>query len=234
MLTCSGRQGGMTNMIKKVLLIVVLVIIGIFVLSEFLVPEHAASEIRTALDDYFDEYSDLELKVGARPALKLLDGKADYLEFSARRVRAEGLYFDAVYAYFTDLEFQDDEIIGEMKALELVLLAADLNDYLVDYDIELLLEPGSVRALTPVEVFGQIMEIKVRGSLSIREERYLVFSPDSVILEGLEIPRAWLDDVLKEVRLEIDLDRFPVPFRVEEVHVGEDKLLLKAEDNNNN
>ncbi len=220
-------------MIKRVLLIVVLLIIGIFVLSEFLMPEYAASEIRAALDDYFDEYSDLELKVGARPALKLLDGKADYLEFSARRVRAEGLYFDAVYAYYTDLEFHDDEVTGNMKALEMVLLADDLNDYLVDYDTELLLEPGSVRALTPVEVFGQIMEIRVRGSLGIREERYLVFSPSSVILEGVEIPRAWLDDILEEVRLEIDLNRFPIPFRVEEVHVGEGKLLLKAEDNNN-
>ncbi len=212
-----------------VVLIILLIFAGAFLLSQIFLPQYTEREIREALVDYFEDYSELDIQVEARPAFKLLQGKADSLELSGTRIKSEGLYYDTFYAYYTDLEIINDRVSGKMEILELILLSQDLNNYLEPYNIELFLEPGSIKAGTFVEVFGTPVEVMVRGGLSIREERFLVFSPTSVILEGLEIPGAWVERILENVRVEIDLSRFPLPFRVEEVNVGQDKVLLKAD-----
>lgn len=212
-----------------VVLVILIIVAAAFFASQIILPEYAEREIREALTEYFEDYSRLDLQVEARPALKLLQGKADVLEISGERIRAEGLYFDAFYAYYTELGIDEGQVTGHMETMELVLLSSDLNDYLNPYRIELFLEPGSVRASTPVEVFGTEVDIMVRGRLSIGDERYLVFAPTGVILEGMELPGSWIENILENVRVEINLDRFPFPFRVQEVNVGQDKLILKTD-----
>jgi len=222
----------METMNKKVLFVVLITLVilaGVFFLSQLILPEYAEMKIKQALTDYFEDYSSLEVQVEARPAFKLLQERADSLKISGSRIKSEGLYFDSFYAFYTDLKIEEDQVTGYMEILELVLLARDLNEYLEPHDIELFFEPGSVRARTAVEIFGSPVDVMVRGGLSIREEKYLVFSPTGVILEGLEIPGGWIENILERVRLEIDLDRFPLPFRVQEVNVGQDKLILKAD-----
>jgi len=213
---------------KKIFLLVVLFLVMIYIAGEVLIPDFASQEARKMVINHLDDYETLEVETGSAPAISLLWQRADFLVIHGTRLKADDLLIDKFFARYEEVRPEGEGFSGNLEQLRMEILASDLNSFLSQYGVELFIEPGSVRARTPIQILGREIKLEVNGELEIKGEQFLVFYPTGIILDRVSIPGSLLEEFLPEVRFEIDLDRFPFPFRVEDVKVGDGIVLLTS------
>ncbi len=229
---------------RKIFIVIALSVLALlaiaFMVSEMVLPGIVSQGIEEEIKNQLQGYEELRVEVKSRPSLKFLWGNVDRFALQGKMINTEGLIIESITAIIDDIEadlIEGEYILrqGEMTGLRMVLTQDHINDYLKltmgqDLPLEVVLEPGLTYIEGPFMIMGREVKLSLEGIFQVHEERYLVFHPQRVAVEDYQVPAFLTAELLEEAGFSIDLNRMPFPFKVEEVQVGEGKIMLLAGD----
>lgn len=185
----------------------------------------------------------VDVKVEARPAWRLLRGEASYLRLDLREARFGQLPVDSFVLDAYDLAldpaklWRKGELLfrrhGVLRAT-LRLTESDLNQYLwntTDREkaFRLILGPGSATAEGSVKLLGQKVPLRLKGRFRVEPPLTLRFLPTQFYLGKVQVPRAFLENVVAQVfAVEIPARDLPVRVRLTDLRVEPGRLFLFA------
>lgn len=186
---------------------------------------------------------DVEVRVEARPAWRLLKGEANYLHLDLRRARFGRLPVDSFLLDVYDLAldpgklWRRGEIVlrrhGSLRAT-LRLTEADLNQYLwatVDKEkaFRLTLGADTATAEGSLTLLGQRVPLRLKGRFRVEPPVTLRYVPEEFFLAQVPVPRAFLESVVaKAFTVRIRLEDLPVRVELTDLRTEPGRVFLFA------
>ncbi|MGI6037260.1 MAG: DUF2993 domain-containing protein [Limnochordia bacterium] len=228
---------------KPLLFSVVLILVGLTLTQVFL-PSYVAGRIEEAFLAAYPDTHLVQVEIEAFPALRLFGGGVDRFRFDARGFTYNGLNIEAFLVDGDQLQIPIMSLLrgqeflfqslGNLRATVLLKEEA-LNQYLwTKIDpiqlIEIQLERDAARLLGEVELLGRKFNLSLAGGFHVAPENKLVFVPDALTVEELQVPRLVVDAVADNLDLTIDFSRLPFTLTLESVRLEEGSLYIFARD----
>lgn len=211
----------------------ILVSVLTFGLTEFALPEFYAHQIEAGFRQQVEKVEAIDVSISTHPALLLLTGHIQKGSIHARGVKIQGLDIAELNASYKDLVFAKTEggvkaVSGTNTYFQATFLESDLNRYIrAKYPqlngVTLELTPGAAILTTQVKLFNTTMPIEARGKFSVPNNHTIRFA-----LDGLELGKLSLtslaNNILPEVKFDMELGKYPLPLDLEEVRVEQDRV----------
>lgn len=204
-----------------------------FGLTEYALPEFYAHQIEAAFRQQVEKVESVDVSISTHPALLLLTGHIQNGSIHARGVKIQGLEIADLTASYKDLVFAKAKdgvkaVSGTNTYFQATFLEDDLNRYIkAKYpqfsNITLDLTPGSAALTTQVKLFNTTMPVEARGKFSVPNNHTIRFA-----LDGLELGKLSLtslaNNLLPEVKFDVELGKLPLPLALKEVRVVQDRV----------
>ncbi len=225
---------------RKIWPFVILAILSLlFLASELILPYVFAKNIEEQFKNYLVDYSQLAVRVKSVPALNLLRGKIDQIVLEGEDLVIEGLAIDEVITVLEDIQMKKEKGLwslqgGEMTGLRMVLSEEAVNSYLKanfgPYFPTVSLRPGLANLAGSFVVLERELDLVVEGYFYVKDSRYLCFEPRRLLLEDIQIPNFLTQGILEEAGFQLDLALLPFPFKIDQVQIGDEKVVLLTRD----
>ena len=217
------------------LLIIVIITIG---LTQILLPLALEGRVERALRQRLAAVEYLAVDIQSRPALMSLVGRFRRIRIEAKDFVIDDLPVGAFLVQGRQVKldpralYRNGEVLVE-NAADLrvtVLLTEDgINQYLwekVDPEkrlhISLMAEGAAL--VGNINFFGHRIDINLRGVFQVREQTKIIFVPEALTVENLEVPQVILNALVEDKALLMDLVGLPVPLIIDEMRLEQGQL----------
>lgn len=216
---------------KKGMALVALLLI-IFLASEVILPSMAGRKVREEIIANTDNIEELKVKAEVFPAFKVLFSRLDHLSVEADGLEKDDLFFKEIKAGYSQILLADDgEIMAYNNDLKVILTETAINDYidrrypeLKNFQVNL--ESDRVFMEGYLNVFDSKIQISLTGEFNLKTPAKIQFIPVDFQLNDLRVPSSIIKNYLEDLVFTLDLEQLEIPITVEEIKVGEDRLLL--------
>ena len=216
----------------------VVIALVLAVLTQFLLPPVLENKVEEALEERLTEVEYLKVDIQAWPAVASLAGRFHSVYIEARDFLIDNLPVGAfiVQGRGVRLEpgalYRNGELLLENAAdLRLTVLFTEdgINRYFWEKvdpgkKFRIILKEGGTVLQGSLAVLGQELEVTLQGVFEIREGTRIVFIPEALTVEQLQIPQFLLQSLVEDKALIIDLAGLPVPLVIDEIRLAEGQL----------
>jgi hypothetical protein len=226
--------------IKKPFLAMFLLLIGILVLTQASIPYLLAGVVESGLRSIMPEAEEIRARLRGFPALAMLMGHVSHLEVWIKRVPVSGLWLEEVYLFGRDVQLnlkilneKNSHILhrGELT-VEAVITEKSLGEYLSDrftwlYQPKVdFYPPDTAEISCQVYFLGEYFPLKVKGSITTEEGRWLKYRPLEIAVVGWELPESLIQFFSEELTFRIDMSDGRYPLRIDRSVIQDDRLLV--------
>jgi len=223
----------------KVLVIIFLLLILAFM--QFYLPQSISQRLTDTLKEEVDKSDRLEVDIDSFPAVELLLGKVDKLEFSADNLVIDSLPINKFEGNFKDLKVKKIDgqwqvIEGENTYLKLKVSEEELNQYLAsreELDIfdkfKMDLLKNKVMMTGDIQFFNANVKIQLAGNFIVADNDTIVFNSDELAVQNIIIPKSLIEQIKDKLQFEIDFADLPFPVKIQQVKLEEDSLEILGE-----
>lgn len=229
--------------LEKPLLILLLVVLGVVVLSQFLLPSWVEEQLAGWIGRSIHT-SLVEVEATSFPSIKLLWGDFDLLRVDARQAKigeleVSGFLFDArgVAVDPAALLLRRRMHFRHIQHLKATIFLSEegLNRYFktvaqtaVPASVQLLEDKVVARAT--VTVLGMPLNLRVEGHFVLAEDgRAIRFQPQRLEVQNSPLPPLVLQLLRDQLILPVELRELPVPIRLTNLRLEEGRLYLFGE-----
>lgn len=225
---------------KKFLLFLLVLVVGIFLATQFLLPNYVESRIEQEINKSLQPDSQV-VNVEVQPGFKLLYGEADQVSGSLKNVRLGKLNFanfdyDAKQILINPVSLianQELDVISVGKAsIDGVITSADLSAFLSEQagntikDVKVNIGNDKITLSGDMNV-GMVFRgtTQLEGALELKGNT-LVFAPKRFTLNGATIP-GFTSGILETTEI-YDFNTFPIPVKAERIDVTNGEIHIKV------
>lgn len=213
--------------------------------AQLYLPPLVGARLEGALAQALQVDSGVDARLSATPAVRLLWGYVDRVDITAEGAHLDGLRVDQVRIEGNRVRIDPSELrrTGRLVVLDADRLdvsfevaEADLDQFVKGYargmpaDLEAALGDGSIRLHGELALFGRTFPMTVEGSLEVVNATRIDFVPSRIVVDTMQVPRFVLEGAMQvdELRVGLDVGRFPVPLEVSAVVLQPGWLTVEA------
>lgn len=225
----------------KRILVILIILLLVFLLSEWLIPPLITQNFREVLFLSLDRVEELVVEIESFPAFFLLLGQADDLYLAGEGVEIQGLTIHSWEGRHDNLRFppiwkwqsEDWEITGSNSFIEIQVKEEDLNNYIQSTFEDLLqlrislLEEG-VHLYTDLEVYNMALQAKIEGFFQVAGPQRVDFVPRDISIENFKLPDVMVEYLMEELDFYLDLTEIPLPIHVTDVITLEGEVFFRG------
>lgn len=213
--------------------------------AQLYLPPLVEARLKGALAQALQVDSGVEARLTATPAVRLLWGSVDEVEITAGGAHLDGLRVDEVRIEGSRVRIDASELrrTGRLVVLDADRLdvafhvaEADLDRFVKEYargvpgEFETALTDGRLALHGELVLFGRAFPMTVEGSLEVVGSTRIDFVPTRIVVDTMQVPRLVLEGAMQmdELRVGLDVGRFPVPLEVSAVALQPGWLTVEA------
>ncbi|AZR72195.1 hypothetical protein BBF96_01555 [Anoxybacter fermentans] len=219
---------------KKGLIISGLILLLVLLAIEILLPGYYEEKVEMVFRRQVDRVEFLEVNVSTHPALLLLTGRVQNGFIQARGVEFKGLRIESVESAYKDLIIANTPegtkaVAGRNTFFQATFSEEDLNNYLKAIftqfeDLNLELTPDLVSLDFKINLFGNVIELKLTGDFVVPDNHTVRFVPHSLEIGQYKITKLVLLKILKDIEFELEMKQYPLPLDLKEIRIEEGRL----------
>lgn len=227
-------------------LIVVLIVLALAAgAAQLYLPPLVEARLEGALAQALQVDSGVEARLTAMPAVRLLWGHVDQVHITAEGAHLDGLRVDKVLIQGNRVRIDAPELrrTGRLAVLDADRLDVsfqvsedDLDRFVKEYargmpaEFETELADGSLQLHGELAFFGRTFPLTVEGSLELVSSTRIDFVPSRIVVDTMQVPQFVLEGAMQvdELRVGLDVARFPVPLEVSSVVLQPGWLTVEA------
>lgn len=208
------------------LLFIAVLLLVVWVLSEFLIPAGASWYIRREIRESCPGCGELSVSVSAFPAVRLLFRNYNSLEIRAEGITAEGVRFQTLT--LKSGGWPDGTYAAVIPEEEMSRFFSASNSFLEDPVVRL--EDGAVAAEGGVDIGFAVIDVSITGTLRAEEGKYVFFEPERIEVAGLNAPGPAVEAV-RAIAFEqpVFTVREDLPFTISTISVSDGGLSVSGE-----
>ncbi len=207
-------------------------------LPQIILPSLVSSALEARLKEKLG--GDFCVEVASQSTWDLIKGKLNNIIITGHNLVFNNLPITQLEARCVNLKTDLKQLIkGKGLSYEsydslgflLTLDEADLNAYYwhqVDpnknFNIELAQDGAALNG--EINFWGVNWKLKFIGQIDVIDQTKIVFSPSELLVLDTRIPQVLLELINKHYRLSIDLDKMPVPVKIDQIKLGENKIIF--------
>lgn len=217
------------------LLIAVLVVGAV---TQVLLPRALESRVEQALRQRLTSVDYLTVNIRSRPALASLFGRFREIRIEAKDFVIDDLPVGAFLVEGSQVRLDPRALYasGEVKlenAADLratvLLTEVGINQYMWDKidperRLRVSLSADGAALIGNINFFGHGIDVYLRGVFQVREKTQLIFVPEALHVENLEVPQIILNALVEDKALLMDLAGLPIPLAIDGVRLEQGQL----------
>lgn len=218
---------------KGVLWIIIFLIIVIFLISEFFLPQFAVNKLRFLFEQETKSIDKLDINIASFPALKILTGRIDHVIIKSEGLMLDNLYLKTFNIRYCDILFRKNSFTGINTHLEAVISESAINDYIkTKYpeleDFHLQITPEQVLLQGSISFFEADINLKLSGNFVINEKQEIYFIPDDFQIENIQIPVDLLKNYIEKIDFSFSLEELDIPLDISEIKLMSGYLVISG------
>ena len=217
------------------LLVAVLLVV---VAAEFLIPLALEHRVKVLLENRLLQAENLDVRIQSRPAAASFLGRFRRIFIHAQNFSTADLLVDEFTVAGEHVRLDPRKLYngGEVSVqrardlrVSVALSEAGINQYMWDKidperRLEVIINPDGAVLKGNINFFGHGIDVYLKGGFEIRNQSQLIFVPETLTMEQLEVPSVILNALVEDRALLVDLAALPVPLALDEVRLEEGRL----------
>lgn len=223
---------------RRILLSAVLVFLGIFALSELLLPYFIGKQVEAGLSKAFGT-NEITASVKASPALSMLGGNFSRITVNGKNIHMEKLAISQLSAVFTNTSIDLNKLttnrslvfrnIGSFDGT-IILQEEDLNKYVAQTvkgikNAHVTLVPESMKVTGDLVIGPAIVAVAMDGKLR-GEQTQLKYSAEQLLVNNAVVGMNLAGSGLTEFLL-FDMKKLPVPASIRDVIIDQGQVVIR-------
>lgn len=215
--------------------VIALILVG---LTQLLLPPVLENHVERSLRQRLMEPEYVKVEIQAWPALTSLLGRFYLIRIEARDFVVDKLPVGAFLVQGRRVRldpgalYSNGQLLLENVAdLRLTVLFTEdgINKYFWDQvdpekRFHITLTPEQAVLEGSVIFFGQKIDLTLKGVFEIRDQTRILFMPEALKVEQLEVPEVILKALVEDKALVLDLAGLPVPLAIDEIRLEQGQL----------
>lgn len=199
---------------------------------QLLLPVLAERKLNKIILAQVEEIGELDIELASFPSIEILLGKIDFVEISAERPVYQDLLISSLNVKYRDVLLKGNTFEGDNTYLKILITEDDLNNYLKNTspdlaNLEISLKPGQVLLTGKVPFLNTSLNIRVTGGFLVKnEENKVVFQPEEMKVERVNIPVNLVSKYIEDAYFTLDLNQLNFPLEIDRVKVEEAQIII--------
>ncbi|AZO94083.1 DUF2993 domain-containing protein [Halocella sp. SP3-1] len=200
--------------------------------AQLLLPVVAERKLNKIILSQVEEIGELDIELVSFPSVEILLGKIDFVEISAEKPVYQDLLIRSLDVKYRDVLLKGNTFEGENTYLRILITEDDLNNYLKHTspdlaDLEISLKPDQVLLAGKVPFLNTSLNLRVTGGFLVKnEENKVVFQPEEMKVERVNIPVNLLSRYIEDAYFTLDLNQLNFPLEIDTVKVEEGQIII--------
>ncbi|MBU1671589.1 MAG: DUF2993 domain-containing protein [Actinobacteria bacterium] len=216
---------------KRALIIVaavVVVLLGLWIASEIVIPRVAASYIKKEIRKRYPQAGAIDVSVSAFPAIKLVFKEYDKLHVEVSSITLQDVNFDKITLDST--KWPQGHFKAFIVADEIVRFFSLTHSYVQEATLSM--EGDKLRVRGKVNVAGVTVDVDAVGTLEPTAGKLVFFKPAEVNVSGISVPARGVA-LVNQVMLDnpVFVVREDLPYTITGVKVGGGMLEIEGDAN---
>ncbi|QTL97001.1 DUF2993 domain-containing protein [Iocasia frigidifontis] len=200
--------------------------------AQLLLPVVAERKLNKIILSQVEEIGELDIELVSFPSMEILLGKIDFVEISAEKPVYQDLLIRSLDVKYRDVLLKGNTFEGENTYLRILITEDDLNNYLKHTspdlaDLKISLKPDQVLLVGKVPFLNTSLNLRITGGFLVKnEENKVVFQPEEMKVERVNIPVNLLSKYIEDAYFTLDLNQLNFPLEIDKVKVEEGQIII--------